>query len=85
MRQLIAQVRAVVPFDDPRARACGGSCDGCSLKLIEFLDAELADWEARLDAGERPGLAELSRLARISRRIYGVLERNGVVDGAARG
>lgn len=79
MRRLIAQVRAAIPFDHPAGSACIGTCDGCSLKLIQFLDGELSDWEARLDAGERPGLAELSRLAKTSRKVHAVLERNGVV------
>jgi hypothetical protein len=79
MRRLIAQVRGAIPFEDPAGSACIGTCDGCSLKLIEFLDGELSDWDTRLDAGERPGLAELSRLAKTSRKVYAVLERNGVV------
>lgn len=80
MRQLIAEVRAAIPFDSPDAQVCSGICDGCSLKLIEYLDDRLRDWEARLDAGERPGLKELSRLARTSRKVHAALARNGVVS-----
>lgn len=79
MRNLIREVRTAIPFDLPEAQVCTGVCDGCSVKLLEYLDTLLCDWEARLDAGERPGLAELSRLARTSRKVYGVLERNGLV------
>ena len=83
MRHLIAQVRAAIPFDAPQSRVCTGNCEGCSQKLLDFLEGELDDWERRLASGERPGLADLSRLARISRKVHGVLERNGLVEGAA--
>lgn len=82
MRQLIAQLRGAIPFDAPEAQVCTGPCDGCSMKLLEFLDSELCEWEQRLDAGERPGLADLSRLVKTSRKVYGVLERNGLVGPA---
>jgi hypothetical protein len=48
------------------------------MKLLEFLGNALDDWEARLDAGERPGLKDLSRLANTSRNVYSVLARNGL-------
>lgn len=80
MRLLIAQVRDAVPFDIPKALACAGTCDGCSLKLLEFLGNELDGWEARLDSGERPGLKDLSRLASTSRKVYSVLARNGLAE-----
>jgi hypothetical protein len=83
MRQLIDEVRQTLPFDLPEARVCNGPCDGCSLKLLDFLEMELEAWERRLDAGEKPGLAELSRLARTSRRIHRVLQRNGLLDDSA--
>lgn len=83
MRLLIAEVRNAIPFDMSEAQVCAGECDGCSLKLLEFLGSELEGWEARLDAGERPGLKELSRLAKTSRKVHGVLARNGLVPPAA--
>jgi hypothetical protein len=49
-----------------------------ALKLLEFLGNELDGWETRLDAGERPGLKDLSRLANTSRNVYSVLVRNGL-------
>jgi len=79
MRTLIANVRAAIPFDAPEGQVCTGSCDGCSLKLLNFLADELDGWEQRLAAGERPGLLELSRLSKTCRRVYQVLERNGVI------
>jgi len=79
MRQLIAQVRDAVPFDAPEDQVCSGPCDGCSMKLLAFLESELEGWERRLDQGERPNFGDLSRLAKVSRKVYGVLERNGLV------
>jgi len=78
MRDLIAQVRAAIPFDMPEAQVCADECRSCSMKLLEFMAAELDDWEARLDAGEKPGLAELSRLARTARKVHRALEKNGL-------
>jgi hypothetical protein len=78
MRTLMAQVRNAVPFDMPEAQVCAGTCDGCSLRLLEFLGNALDGWEARLDAGERPGLRDLSGPANTSRKVYSVLARNGL-------
>jgi hypothetical protein len=80
MRELIARVRDAVPFDLPEAKVCAGVCDGCPLKLLEFLGNALDGWEARLDAGERPDLKNLSRLAKTSRKVYSVLVRNGLAQ-----
>ncbi|HHI77473.1 MAG TPA: hypothetical protein ENJ94_09885 [Gammaproteobacteria bacterium] len=82
MRRLIAQIRATLPFDAPESWICRGPCQGCSLKLLTYLEDELCAWEARLDAGERPGLAELSQLMATARRVHRVLERNGLTNGA---
>jgi hypothetical protein len=79
MRLLIAQVRGAIPFDAPQGQVCSADCTGCSQKLLEFLDSELRGWEQRLDAGERPNLGDVSKLGRTSRKVYGALERNGVV------
>ncbi len=81
MRQLIAQIRETLPFDAPQAQVCQGPCEGCSMKLLDYLDSELSGWEQRLDQGERPGLAELSQLARTARRVHRVLQKNGLLDG----
>lgn len=80
MRQLIQQTRKVLPFDMPESQVCHGECNGCSLKLLNYLDDELEQWRVRLEGGEKPGLAELSRLAKISRRVYKVVERNGLLQ-----
>jgi len=80
MQQLIQQVRDTLPFGTPQGYVCADECKGCSLKLLEFLDLELMDWEDRLEQGEVPGLADVQRLAKISRRVYNVLDKNGVLE-----
>ncbi|MCW8886914.1 MAG: hypothetical protein OQK12_16940 [Motiliproteus sp.] len=79
MTQLIGDVRNAIPFDTPLSRLCDGPCTGCSKKLLEFLDTELEDWELRLRQGDVPTLGDIQRLAKRSRKIYGVLRRNGLV------
>lgn len=80
MRRLIAQIRDAFPFDAPEAQLCQGPCEGCSVKLLAYLEDELSGWEQRLAQGEKPGLAELSRLTRTAKRIQAVLQRNGLVS-----
>ena len=80
MRQLIAQVRQTLPFDLPESRVCDGPCLGCSLKLLDYLESELEAWEQRLEQGEKPGLAELSRLAKTSRKVHRALLKNGLLE-----
>lgn len=80
MQHLIQQVRETLPFGTPQGYVCADECKGCSLKLLEFLDLELMDWEDRLQQGEVPGLRDVQRMARISRKIYKVLDKNGVLD-----
>jgi hypothetical protein len=83
MGKLIDAVRAVIPFDAAQARVCSGDCSGCSQKLLEYLEGELAAWEQRLAEGERPSLADLSRLAKTARKIHRVLVRNGILPEEA--
>ena len=79
MRQLIQQVRETLPFDLPEAYICDGVCRGCSLKLLDYLDLELMDWENRLDKGETPDLQDIQRMAKTSLKIHRVLVRNGLL------
>lgn len=79
MYQLIDDVRMHFPFDLPRAQVCGDDCRGCSIKLLAFLETELDGWESRLAAGERPGLADLSKLIRTTRKVGRVLENAGLM------
>ncbi len=79
MGLLIGQIRESIPFGAPRVQVCTGACDGCSIKLLDYLDTELQDWEYRLADGERPSFGDLSRLARTARKIHDVLVRNGLI------
>jgi len=79
MHALIAQVRETLPFDAPATQVCSGDCQGCSLKLLDYLDGELRGWEQRLEAGETPNFGNLSRLARTSRKVYVALQQNGLI------
>ncbi len=83
MRQLINQVRETLPFDAPESYLCTDDCKGCSLKLLEFLDGELINWQHRLDNGEIPTLGDVEYVARLSRKIFKVLEKNGVISSAS--
>ncbi len=76
MEQIIAQVRETMPFDLPLSELCDGVCQGCSKKLLEYLDMELENWEYRLQQGEVPSLADISKLVKRSKKIYSVLQKN---------
>ena len=80
MQQLIIQVREAMPFDLPEANLCSGKCNGCSQKLLDYLDSELEDWEYRLKAGELPDFGEIQRIAKTSKKIYKVLQRNDLIQ-----
>ncbi|MEA1048693.1 hypothetical protein U5801_02490 [Lamprobacter modestohalophilus] len=84
MHELIAEVRETLPFDAPATQVCGGDCQGCSLKLLDYLDGELCGWEQRLDAGETPHFGDLSQLAKTSSKVYAALEKNGLLAAITR-
>ncbi|MET0052806.1 MAG: hypothetical protein ABW095_17220 [Candidatus Thiodiazotropha sp.] len=75
---MIEQIRAALPFDMSEDERCGDSCQGCSNKLLIYLETELDEWDMKLDQGVVPGFADLSRLATKSRKIAEVLKRNGL-------
>ena len=79
MRNLINEVRSRVPFDDPQAQECPDLCQGCTPKLLVFLDTELEAWEQRLEAGETPTFGDLHRLGKTCKRIYAVLQKNNLI------
>ncbi len=80
MGDLIAQVRNDFPFNEPDANICGISCVGCPKKLLELVDTELCDWEAKLAANVTPKLGEISRLAKLCKNVRRGLVRNGLVQ-----
>lgn len=81
MHQLIRQVRESIPFDLSEEEVCGDTCQGCSSKLLIFLETELDEWEIKLADGVTPNFGDLDRLARQSKKIYQVLEQNGLLVG----
>jgi hypothetical protein len=80
MRQLIAQARATLPFNLSDEERCGDSCQGCSSKLLIYLETELDEWEMKLAEGIVPDFADLSRLAGQCKKIASVLQRNGLLE-----
>ncbi|TCK02647.1 hypothetical protein [Marinobacterium mangrovicola] len=78
MQALIAQARQSLPFTLPEAQLCDGICNGCSKKLLDFVDGELEEWQARIDTGEIPRLGDLEKLGRTLRKVYRVLQRNAL-------
>ncbi len=80
MRELIAQVREAIPFGLNDAVICGDGCEGCSSKLLIYLETELDAWERRLADGEVPTFGDLDRLAKQGRKIQRVLQRNGLIE-----
>ncbi|MCU7809988.1 MAG: hypothetical protein KZQ77_01955 [Candidatus Thiodiazotropha sp. (ex Notomyrtea botanica)] len=79
MRQLIRQVRKAIPFDLSEEEICGDTCQGCSSKLLIFLETELDEWEIKLADGITPNFGDLDRLARQSKKIHRALELNGLL------
>jgi hypothetical protein len=79
MCNLIAEIRRRIPFDHIDPDTCSEQCNGCSLKLIEYLNAEIEDWEYRLEQNEIPNFRDLQRLEKSGRKIYRVLCKNGVI------
>lgn len=79
MSGLIRQLREAIPLGLSDEEICGDSCEGCSSKLLIYLETELDSWESRLEAGEVPTLGDLDRLAKQGRKIHRVLQQNGIV------
>ncbi|MCY0963938.1 hypothetical protein [Parathalassolituus penaei] len=82
MQQLITEVRDTLPFHLPPSELCQHSCSGCPKKLMEFMETELSEQEMLLDAGDEPTLGDINRLARTSRKVYNVMQKNGLVQNA---
>ncbi|TCS38785.1 hypothetical protein BCF53_11559 [Reinekea marinisedimentorum] len=80
MLSLIGQIRSHIPFDEMNeARVCGGLCMGCPKKLLEYLEQEVEWWEGSVNAGDEPSLGDVEKLARSSKKIYKVLQKNQVL------
>jgi len=80
MQNLIDEVRTTMPFDAGEAQLCADSCNGCSLKLLEFLDMELQDWEQKLQDGVVPSFGDIHKMGKTCKKIYMVLKKNGLIE-----
>lgn len=79
MRKLIADIRSAIPFDTPQEKLCNGPCTGCAKKLLDYLDMQLEEREAEIDAGIIPNLGELNRLKKSAMKIHATLIKNGLI------
>lgn len=80
MHNLIDEVRSTMPFGAGEAQLCADSCNGCSLKLLEFLEMELQDWEQKLQNGVQPSFGDVHKMGKTCKKIYMVLKKNGLVE-----
>ena len=80
MQRLIKDVRTAFPFGASDAQLCSDSCQGCSKKLLEFLDTELDDWEHKLQQGVRPNFGDIHRMGKTCKKVYAILKKNGLVE-----
>lgn len=78
MGQLIREARSAIPFGLPDEAVCGDSCQGCSSKLLIYLETELDAWEMKLADGVVPTFGDLQRLGKQCRKIHHILVENGV-------
>ena len=68
------------PLTVSEANICGISCIGCPKKLLELVDAELCEWEVKINNGDIPKFGVISRLAKLCKSVRRGLKRNGLVD-----
>ena len=82
MHQLIEQIRSAMPLTADSDDLCRDSenCHLCALKLIEFLNMELDDWERRLADQEIPNFGDLNKLAKTAQKIQNALKKGGFSD-----
>lgn len=80
MLQLIKTVREKFPFNESEANMCTGQCNSCSMKLLDYLDIQLEDWEYRLKKGEIPTFGDIQQIAKTSKKIYHALDKHNLVD-----
>ena len=81
MQKMLTEIRRNIPFDTPQAVMCAdsNSCQGCSVKLLEFLAMETDNWQQKLDDGVVPDFRDLAKLEKTARAVYRTLQRNGLI------
>ncbi len=77
---IISEVRAEFPFYVPDANICGISCIGCPKKLLELVDSEFCEWEAKINNGVIPNFGEIYKLGKLCKNVRRGLKRNGLVN-----
>ena len=83
MQRIIQQIRANFPLAKTEQELCTDTCSyGCPLKLLEYMDQEISDWEHRLENGEIPNFKDIQKLSQSSQKIYKVLARNNLLDAS---
>lgn len=80
MQQLMEQIRASIPLDTPESTMCSDHCRVCSKKLIEFIGAELDNWDYKLAQGEKPTFGDLKKLARVGTKVHKGLQKSGLIN-----
>jgi hypothetical protein len=80
MAEMIQQIKDTFPFDMSEEEMCADSCaHGCPRNLLEYMHAEITDWEHRLENGEIPNFADIRMLSKTGRKIHRVLEKNDLI------
>ena len=80
MQTIINETRAALPFGASDAQLCSDNCQGCSKKLLEFLDSELDNWEHKLHDGVQPNFGDIHRMGKTCKKVYMVLKNNGLIE-----
>lgn len=80
MKNLIDEVRLNMPFGADETQLCSDSCQGCSKKLLEFLETEISDWEQKLQDGIQPNFGDINRMGKTCKKVYVVLKKNGLIE-----
>ncbi|MBS2037010.1 hypothetical protein JST97_18625 [bacterium] len=76
---LIREARQELPFQLSLDGHCEGRCEECAFKLLEFLEMDLSYWESRLKRGDTPSLGDVHALASDCRRVYEILQVQGLI------
>ena len=80
MQNLIKQIKSAILFDLGKKDTWPDSYRGCSVKLIDFLEIEIEDWEFKLANNETPNFKDLDKLAKTAKKIHRVLISNNLID-----
>ena len=81
MQRIIQQIRANFPFAMTEQELCSDTCGyGCPMKLLEYMDQEISEWEHRLKNNEIPSFKDIQKLSKLSQNIYNILKINNLVD-----